>query len=151
MDPLSVAASLGNALRAVYTVGDTLFTFIKDARKVDKAVEDLAREVKLLTFSLKDIEALLKDPVIAQTRCITSRPDGVWRGIRDSIEETRDTVADLQGIVWKLGPASNITNGFKKAAKQLQVNFNTTEINELKSRIHLHAMTLQMSLHTATL
>lgn len=151
MEPFSLAAALGGTLKTLYSVSDSLYTFITDARKVHKSLEDLARETRGLTRSLEDVETLLKDSVIAQTSYVTSRPDGAWRGIRDAIQDTRDTVNALQKIVRKLGSPSKITNGFKKTTKQVQLNLNATEIRNLKSQIHLHAITLQTSLHTANL
>ncbi|KAF6219747.1 hypothetical protein HO133_003572 [Letharia lupina] len=133
MDPVSIAAAVGPALKTLYSVTTTLYTFITSAKKVGKSLEDLQGEVRGLTRVLEDIEAFPKDTVIAQTSYASSRTDGAWDPIHNAIQDTQRTIEALQKVLDRLGPPSKVTNGFKKAVKQVQLNINSEEISNIRA------------------
>lgn len=143
MDPVSIAGVVGPTLKTLYSVTATLYTFITSAKKVDKSLEDLNGDVRGLTRVLEDIETSLKDTVIARTSYATSRKDGSWGPIHVAIQDTHSTVEDLEKVLDGLGPPGNLTNGFKKAVKQVQLNINSDEITSIKLRVHWHSTILR--------
>ena len=143
MDPVSIAAAVGPALKTLYSVTTTLYSFITSAKKVGKSLEDLQGEVRGLTRVLEDIEAFPKDTVIAQTSYASSRTDGAWDPIYNAIQDTQRTIEALQKVLDRLGPPSKVTNGLKKAVKQVQLNINSEEISNIRSRVHWHSTILR--------
>ena len=135
MDPVSIAGAVGPTLKALYTITTTLYTFITSAKKVDKSLENLHVDVRSLTRVLEDIETFLKD-VIPGT-------EGAWDQIYNAIHDTRRTIKDLQKILDGLGPASKATNAFKKTVKQVQLNLNSDEISNIRSRVQWHSTALR--------
>lgn len=143
MDAVSIAGLVGPTLSTLYTVTKTLYSFITSAKKVDKSLENLNGEVRGLTRALEDIETFLKDIVIAQTSHTTSMADGAWGPIYNAIKDTRRTVKALKKVLDGLGPPSQLTNGIKKTAKQIQLDFNSDEISNIKSRVQWHSTVLR--------
>ena len=143
MDPVSIAGAVGPTLRALYSVTTTLYTFVTSAKKVDKSLEDLQGDVRGLTRVLENIETFLKDVVIAQTSHAAPGTEGAWGPIYNAIHDTRRTVKDLQKILDRLGPPSEVTNAFKKTVKQVQLNFNSDDISNIRSRIQWHSTVLR--------
>lgn len=135
MDPVSIAGAVGPTLRTLYSVTTTLYTFVTSAKKVDKSLENLHVDVRGLTRVVEDIEIFLKD-VIPGTQATC---DPIYNAIRD----TRHTIKDLQKILDRLGPPSEVTNVFKKTAKQVQMNLNSDEISSIRSRIQWHSSVLR--------
>ena len=144
MDPVSIAGAVGPALKTLYSVTTTLYTFITSAKTVDKSLVNLQSEVRGLTRVLEDIETFLKDIIIAQTRNTTPGIDGAWGPIYNAIQDTRRTIGDLQKILDRLGSPSEITNGIKKTVKQIQLNINSEDINNIRSRVQWHSTSLRM-------
>ena len=136
MDPASIAGLVGTTLRSLYSVTATLYTFVTSAKKVDKSLENLHGEVRGLVRVLEDIETFLRDHAISGT-------NAVWDPTYIAIKDTRRTIKTLQKVLDQLGPASKLTNGIKKALKQIQLNFNSDEIADIKSRIHWHSTILR--------
>ena len=143
MDPVSIAGVVSPTLKTLYTVTTTLYTFTTSAKKVDESLENLHGEVRGLTRVVEDIEAVLKDRVVAQTSYITFRTDGAWGPIAHAIQDTRRTIKALQKVLDRLGPPSKVTNGIKKTLKQVQLDFNSDEISTIKSRLQWHLVTLR--------
>ncbi len=143
MDPVSIAGAVGPTLKILYTVTTTLYSFITSAKKVDKSLENLIGEVRGLTRVLEDLETFLKDITIAQTSHATSGKDGVWSPIYNAIEDTQRTVQALQEVLDRLGPPSKVTNGFKKTVKQIQLDCNSDEVSNIRSRIQCHSTILR--------
>ena len=135
MDPVSIAGAVGPTLKTLYSVTTTLYTFVTSAKKVDKSLENLQGDVRGLTRVLEDIETFLKD-VIPGT-------EGAWDPIYNAIHDTRRTIQDLQKILDRLGPPNGVTNAFKKTVKQVQLNFNSDEISNIRSRIQWHSTALR--------
>ena len=135
MDPVSIAGAVGTALGTLYKVTDTLFTFVTSAKKVDKSLENLQVDVRGLTRVLEDIETFLKDVILGT--------EGAWDPIYNAIHDTRDTIKDLQKILDRLGPPSEVTNAFKKTVKQVQLNFNSDDISNIRSRVQWHSIVLR--------
>lgn len=117
-DPVSIATAIGPALKTLYSITTTLYTFITSARKVDKSLEDLQHEVRCLTRVLEDLEKFLKDPTIAQRTYTASRTDGAWGPTRDGIQDTQATIEDLQKVLDRLGSSAKVTNGFKRRSSK---------------------------------
>ena len=143
MDPVSIAGLVGPTLRTLYTVTTTLYTFITSAKKVDETLENLQGDVRGLTRVLEDIEAFLKGVIIAQTSHATPGTDAAWDPIYNAIHDTRRTIEDLQKVLDRLGPPSKITDGYKKAVKQVQLNINSDEISNIRSRVQWHSTVLR--------
>ena len=143
MDPVSIAGAVGPTLKILYTVTTTLYSFITSAKKVDKTLESLNVEVRGLTRVLEDIETYLKDITIAQTSHATARKDGVWGPIYSAIQDTQRTIEALQEVLDRLGPPSKVTNGLKKTVKQIQLDFNSDEVSNIRSRIQCHSTILR--------
>ena len=144
MDPVSIAGAVGPALKALYSVTTTLYTFITSAKKVDQSLENLQSEVRGLTRVLEDIEKFLKDVIITQTRNTMPGIDGAWGPIYNAIQDTQHTIKALQKVLGSLGSPSEVTNGFKKTVKQIQLNINLEEISNIRSRIQWHSTSLRM-------
>ena len=132
MDPVSIAGLVAPTLKALYNVTTTLYTFITSAKKVEKSLENLLEEVRGLIRVLEDIETFLK-----------SRTDGNWGPIYYAIRDTRRTAKALQKVLDGLGPPSQVTNGIKKTVKQIQLNFNSDEISNIRSRVQWHSTILR--------
>ena len=143
MDPVSIAGAVGPTLKTLYSVTTTLYTFVTSAKKVDKSLENLQGDVRGLTRVLEDIETFLKDVIIAQTSHATPGAEGAWGPIYNAINDTRGTIKDLQKILDRLGPPKEVTNAFKKTVKQVQLNFNSDEISNIRSRIQWHSTVLR--------
>ena len=143
MDPVSIAAAVGPTLKTLYTVTTTLYSFITSAKKVDQALENLNGEVRGLTRVLEDIETFDKDVIIAQTSHAPNRKDGVWGPICNAIQDTQRTIEALQVVLDRLGPPSNVKNGFQKTKKQIQLGFNSDEISNIKARVRWHSAVLR--------
>ena len=143
MDPVSIAAAVGPALKTLYSVTTTLYNFISSAKKVDQALENLNGDVRGLTRVLEDIETFLKDVIIAQTSHATSKKDGVWGPIYNAIQDTQRTIEALQVVLDRLGPSSKVVNGFQKTMKQIQLEFNSDEISNIKDRVRWHSTILR--------
>lgn len=135
MDPVSIAGAVGPTLKALYSVTTTLYTFVTSAKKVDKSLENLQGDVRGLTRVLEDVEIFLKD-VIPGTKA-------AWGPIYNAIHDTRRTIKDLQKILDHLGPPSEVTNAFKKTVKQVQLNFNSDDISNIRSPIQWHSTVLR--------
>ena len=135
MDPVSIAGLVGPTLRTLYTVTTTLYTFITSAKKVDKSLENLQVDLRSLTRVLEDIETFLKD--------VAPGTEGAWGPIYNAIQDTRRTINDLQKILDRLGPSSEVINAFKKTVKQVQLNLESDEINNIRSRIQWHSTVLR--------
>ena len=144
MDPVSIAGIVGPTLKTLYSVTTTLYTFITSAKKVDKSLENLQNEVRGLTRVLEDIETFLKDVIIAQTKNATLGRDGAWGPIYNAVQDTRHTIEALQKVLDRLGSPRDITNGIKKTMKQIQLNINSEEINDIRSRVQWHSTSLRM-------
>lgn len=143
MDPVSIAGLVGPTLRTLYTVTTTLYTFVTSAKKVDETLERLHGDVRGLTRVLEDIETFLKDIILAQTRHATLGTDDAWGRIYNAIHDTRRTIEDLQKVLDRLGPPSKITNGYKKAVKEVHLNINSDEISKIRSRVQWHSTVLR--------
>ena len=135
MDPVSIAGAVGPTLKALYSVTTTLYTFVTSAKKVDKSLENLHGDVRGLTRVLEDIETFLKD--------VAPGTEGAWDPIYNAIQDTRRTIDDLQKTLDGLGPPSEVTNAFKKTVKQVQLNFSSEEISDIRSRIQWHSNILR--------
>ena len=135
MDPVSIACAVGPSLKALYSITTTLYTFVTSAKKVDKSLENLHGDVRGLTRVLEDIETFLKD--------VAPGTEGAWDPIYNAIQDTRRTIKDLQKILDRLGPPSKVTNGLKKTVKQVQLNFSSEEISDIRSRIQWHSTVLR--------
>ena len=135
MDPVSIAGLVGPTLKTLYTVTTTLYTFITSAKQVDKSLENLQVDVRGLTRVLEDIETFLKD--------VVPGTEGAWDPIYNAIHDTRRTIKDLEKILDRLGLPSEVTNAYKKAVKQVQLNLNSDDINNIRSRIQWHSTVLR--------
>ena len=111
MDSVSITGVVGPTLRTLCSVMTTLYTFIILVKKVDKSLENLYVDVHGLTRVVENIEIFLKD-VIPGTQ---STCDPIYNVIRNA----RHTIKDLQKILDRLEPPSEVTNVFKKTAKQV--------------------------------
>lgn len=136
MDPVSIAGLVGPTLKTLYTITTTLYTFVTSAKKVDETLEHLQGDVRGLTRVLEDI-------IIAQARHATLGTDDAWGRIYNAIHDTRRTIEDLQKVLDRLGPPSKITNGYKKAVKQVHLNINSDEISKIRSRVQWHSTVLR--------
>ena len=143
MDPVSIAGAVGPTLKTLYSVTTTLYTFVTSAKKVDKSLENLHVDVRGLTRVLEDIDTNLKDVNIAQTSDAAPGTEGAWDPTYNAIHDTRHTVQDLQGVLDRLGPPDRVTNAFKKTVKQVQLNLNSDEIGNIRSRIQWHTTVLR--------
>lgn len=92
---------------------------------------------------LEDIDAFLKDIIIAQTSHATSRADGAWGPIYNAIQDTQRTIKALQKVLDRLGPSSKVTNFMKKTVKQMELNFNSDEISKINARVQWHSTILR--------
>ena len=135
MDPVTIAGLVGPTLKTLYTVTTTLYTFISSAKVVDKSLENLQVDVRGLTRALEDIETFVKDVIPGIV--------GAWDSIYNAIHDTRRTIEDLQKILDRLGPPGEVTNAFKKTVKQVQLNLNSDEISNIRSRIQWHSTVLR--------
>ena len=135
MDPVSIAGAIGPTLKILYSATTTLYTFVTSAKKVDKSLENLHGDVRGLTRVLEDIETFLKN--------VVPGPEGAWDPIYNAIQDTRRTIKDLQKILDSLGPPSGVIKAFKKTVKQVQLNFNSDEISDIRSRIQWHSTVLR--------
>ena len=143
MDPVSIAGLVGPTLGTLYSVTTTLYTFVTSAKKVDKSLENLQGDVRRLTRVLEDVEIFLKDVIIAQTSHATPGTEGAWSPIHKAIHDIRRTIQDLQNVLDRLGPPSKVTNAFKKTVKQVQLNLNSDEISDIRSRVQWHSTVLR--------
>ena len=143
MDPVSIAGAVGPTLKTLYTVTTTLYTFVTSAKKVDKSLENLHVDVRGLTRVLEDIETFLRDVIDAQTSDAAPGTEGAWGPIYNAVHDTRRTIKDLQDVLDRLGPPSKVTNAFKKTVKQVQLNLNSDEISNIRSRIQWHSTVLR--------
>lgn len=143
MDPVSIAGAVGPTLKALYSVTTTLYTFVTEAKKVDKTLENLQGDVRGLTRVLEDIETFLKNVIIAQTSHAAPGTEGAWGPIYNAIRDTRRTIKDLQSVLDRLGPPDKVTNAFKKTVKQVQLNLSSDEIANIRSRIQWHSTVLR--------
>ena len=151
MDPLSILALVTSTLKTVFSISRTIYTFIDSAKKINKVLENLDREIKGLAPVLQEIETLLSELLACEARQIPSSPHVSLTLIQYSIDETQRTLQSLEVIFDCLRPPKKLDNGTKKALKQIELNFKEDEINDVRSRIQWHVANLQLALQTANL
>lgn len=150
MDPLSILGAVSTVTKTTYWISSTLIGFIQSTRVIDKTLEELKSEVEGLTKALETIELSLKDPAVSR---IKSGEDtkGPWGFLDVAVTDTQRTVNALERIVEGLGTVKKSANPFKRAVKQVKLNLDADEINQVKDRIHTHTTSLQLALQTASL
>ena len=151
MEPLSIATTVGATCKFVYEVSTTLYAFINSAKVVDKSFEALHAEVQGLHRVLDLVEKTINEPALIQKDIATSLGNGIWTSIDHAVQDCQRTATALEQILRRLGNGDKASNLFKKAAKQIQLNISTDDINNIRSRIHTHSFNLHLALQMATL
>ena len=146
MEPLSVLTVVGATLRTIFTVSQSIYTFIDAIKKVDKSLENLDREIKGLNKVLHEIEKSLPRPNSSASKFVNN-----WSLVQYATDDTLRTVSDLHRVLDRLGPPEKVKSGFKKAVKQVELNYKADEIQAIRSRIQWHAASLQLALQTVSL
>ena len=151
MDPISIATAAGTASKTLYSISTTLYTFISSAKKVDKSLEALHNEVKATARALDSVQSVLKQPFILRTKAELPGADDVWTSTASAIGDTQKTARILQELVKGLGSLDPSPNVFRKAQMQLKINFNSKDIQEIRTLCQSHFNSLNVSLHLVTM
>lgn len=67
------------------------------------------------------------------------------------VKDSRKTAVALNDILRDLGDSRKVSNPFKKALKQIQLEMNADNIINIRARIHTHSSNLQIALQAANL
>ena len=151
MDPVSIAAAAGTASKTLYSISTTLYTFISSAKKVDESLEALHNEVKSMARALDSVQSVLKQPLILRMKAEIPGVDHVWTSTASAIGDTQKTARILQELVKGLGTLDASPNIFRKAHMQLNINFNSKDIHEIRALCQSHFNSLSVSLHLVTM
>ena len=151
MDPISIATAAGTASKTLYSISTTLYSFISSTKKVDKSLKALRSEVNAIARSLDSVQSVLKQPLILRTKADIPGADDVWISTASAIRDTQKTARILQKLVKNLGTLDASPNVFRKAHMQLKIDFNSTDINGIRTLCQSHFNSLNVSLHLVTM
>ena len=150
MDPVSITCAAGTATHGAYWVSTGLYNFIKASKVVDKTVNELQCEVVGLQGVLKSIGSCLQNSVAGRKGGGAAGEDEIWTSLDVAIKDAQRTIDALQNIVQDLNTTRS-SGFFRRAAKQVKLNLDAGQIDDIKVRIHTHTTSLQLALQMTTM
>ena len=146
MDPLTIAATAGTAITALYKISEKAIVFGKDAKVVDQVLVTLRSDVSSLMVVLDTIKSTLRKP--AQLLIAQADNNNAFRSIIcATIQECRDS-ADLLDQIFVSIEAGNTTQSIvARSIRQLRFLRKKDDIKQVQARLKAQKINLQLLLH----
>jgi chromosome segregation ATPase len=151
MDPLSITVASGSLARLCTQLSASLYTFVSEARCVDKTVQAFQDEIEDLSKVLNSINTSFNDPTYkeAALKATTEHERLHWENLRKSMNDCQWT---LESLVNALKRVKKEDSGFfRRPRKQIRLNMTSAEIVRLQKQIQSYKNTMELSLHMITL
>lgn len=158
MDPLSITTaviSVGKLAKPAWDIGDALRNFIAQAKDVDKTVTELQSEAKGLGNACDVVREQLEELRDHYGNDFTqhvrgkAHEDPLWTSFSSELAAIKRTMRKFTKTLAGLNEEKSSFVG--KAWKQHHLDNKTTEIAELRHRVHAHTGALQMVMLSFTM
>lgn len=160
MDPVSILSTIGTVgvvANGACALAFQLYTFVKDIKNVDQAVDDLASEVKNLDSVLKTVRKGLESDFVklAEEHANANLDDSqrLWESIEGSLKDCQATCqATIDRLKKAIGNVRHEGKNFaEQAVRRIKLNLKDSEITALWTQIRTHTNALQMALQMVNL
>jgi hypothetical protein len=113
---------------------------------VEETVSNLAAEAQALSQACNMIHQEIKGVLPGESAAANKYDEHgqLWKSINMQLVETQITVIDLRRIIGDDGQESK--DFFQRARKQIYLDRNKSELQEINRRMHTHTQSLQMAL-----
>lgn len=154
MDPLSITSAIGTATKlatSAWDIGEALYSFVQNTRKINKNVNDLADTTKafgdtcqLVRASLETLKSAYSDnqPSLEHLRSEDDRL--LWTGIQLRLQRSESIIKELQ--LATAGVQQPRPNFATQAVRQIKLSLSMDEINSIQDRLSVQMSTLSLSL-----
>jgi len=146
MDPISIATASASLVITCSKLMGYIYTIINKCQNVDSAVQVLSIEIDLLSRVLASISTSFNNPLLATAalRSQTGHEAQHWRDVRQSMDDCKSTLEDLERILESIKKESG---GFLWRPKKLiRLEMKSTEIQLLKQQVNAYRQTLHLLL-----
>lgn len=127
-----------------------IYTYVKSIQVVDNDIRVLGVEVDQLSRVLDSISDSFNDPCLADAalESQTGHEGQHWRNFRRSLDDCKEILAGLEGILEKV---KGREGGFLRRAKsRVKLDMSSGDILLLKQQLAAYRRTMQMSLQLIT-
>ena len=148
MDPLSIATAAGSAISVLYTLADTLYTFVQDAKAIDTTLGVLRSDVKSLAVILESIKSLGSTSHDNLSFGEDSDFKRLWQAILAVIQDCSDTTISIQkdlGAIIGRNPSGSLV---ARSIRQVRFQRRKADIDQAHLRMEAHKSNLQLGLQT---
>ena len=145
MDPLSVAAAAIALCGTAYEISHTLRSFAGKVKDADGNLKNFAFEVASTSRILKALTTTLNDPYL-HLEAISKGPAAnldVWEALNGTMSDLSLYLQKVRAKLEDVGTESEDGNIFKQALKAFELSSAEDNINNLRSHLMSHQLSLQ--------
>jgi len=153
MDPVSIIESTARLAETCVKI----YTYVKSIQAVDVNIRVLTVELDQLSMVLDSITDGFKvckgpNPLDWELGSLTGHEARYWENVKKSLDDCKQTLATLDGILKKIKPKEHGLKFFKQATSRIQLDIiKSEEIALLKQQIAAYRRAMQLSLQLITM
>lgn len=151
LEPATIVTLATGVGKVVFTVSESLYTFISKANKVDQSIKHLHAEIRLSYQTLNAVQGALSNSVVTSALRDHAQTQEILEVVQGSIQECQVTADALAETLNDIPQAAQSRNPFKQSWKQVKLDLNEGQIKELRSQFQVHCISLQTSLQSINL
>ena len=146
MDPLSIAAAVGQGAKLAWSTGKALYDLIEDTKLVDESIKALASEATQLGNTCDSVSKHLKN---LSGLSVDAEDAQLFSSIQMQLSECDRSLRKLTGAIESV--RERRSNFLKQVARQVELNLKQETIAESRTQIRAHTANLQISLQLVNL
>jgi hypothetical protein len=148
MDPISLGTAAAAAVRAVYQVSTTLYSFIQGVMSVEQSMQSFIDEVDCLKTAIIAVETGLRSPALR------NQSGSIIIDLRETIDSVSTSLSRCQLTLERFdqvlisikGREHARTSPFRQAFTQIKLDFHASDIVMYRAKIATHTTSMQISL-----
>ena len=154
MDPISITTFVMGATKFTWTIAFALREAKLKFAAVDEHVEALSREIHGLRALLISITTTLNEPALglAELDGSTEREANkdMWSAVAEAVQNCHDYLEKLCLQMKAFEGSGERKSSLAQAVRAFKLQLDLKEINQIRSHIQAHHISLNTSLHTPT-